>query len=791
MNTSNVSSWSTQQLTEMLALVSYLPDEADVVQRALEHAVESLEGDVGAVVSGGAVSAVIGYAMGSAPEQDLVAAARGELTVLDVPGAGPCRVFVVDCQGLPDGRMLIGQRLPNEYDSQERNLFRSFARVLGLALQAHRALQHERQLRLLSEQDAERRKQLVEVLRERQALLERLAFIQRLISTRRPLREVLDAIVLGVSELIGVEVAALRIIDPNDPTGLVLVASTGLSPRAQEKMRRSSVDTGAIGAAVRDRRPVVMDGDADDQLSPVMRDNGVVSAMVAPALQGDQVVGTLAVGTRSPGRKFSDGDQEVLVAFAEHAALALHDAQTVAALKEAVSEATRRAHQDALTGLSNRVAFLENVNAALGEPGPMSLQFIDLDDFKIVNDTLGHPVGDELLRVVGERIVGSVRTGDAVARLGGDEFAVLLWSSSADQAEIAAERIREALGEPYHLQGHVVSIGASTGLVHRTTEGPHVAEELLRDADVAMYRAKALGKGRTVVFADSMRAELQARSKLERELRRAIDAHQLVLYYQPIIDIPMSRVVGSEALLRWEHPELGTLPPSDFIAVAEETALIQAIGRQVLLDACEQTARWNDARPEQPWTVSVNVSASQLVDGRVVEHVREALSSSGLAPHHLTLELTESVLVHDIESAAGILFDLKWLGVRLAIDDFGTRYSSLSYLARLPVDVLKVDRMFVEDAPTGTSHARLAASVVALARSLQLETVVEGVESSQQLGIMLRLGCRRFQGYRWSGPVPGAKFVETAASIERQLAVPWQRQAAFLRRTAHSGVTDG
>jgi diguanylate cyclase (GGDEF)-like protein len=776
MSTAHGSNWSTQQLTEMLALVGSLPADVDIVQRGLEHAVESLEGDVGAVVSDGRVVASLGYATGAVPEDALLAVARGDVAVLVVPGPGTCCTLVVDCEGLPGGRMLVGRRAPTDFASQERSLFRGFARVLGLSLQARKALEHERDLRVASERDAERHQQLLHVLQERQALLERLSRIQRSISARRPLHEVLDAIVEGAAELIGDEIAGLRILDPDDPTVTVLAASVGLSPDVQEATRRSSLGVGVSGLSIRDRRLVIFESYGEsDAVQPAIRDAGVTASMAAPVLQGDEVVGSLLVATRRPGRRYTESEQEVLVAFAEHTGLALNDARTVAALQQAVSDATRQARQDALTGLANRTRFLDCLNVALTDGRPVSVLFIDLDDFKLVNDTLGHPIGDALLKVVGERIVGSVRGVDVVARLGGDEFAVLLRSTPTDQADVAAERIRQALSQPFHLPGHVVSIGASTGVVQCASGTPYRAEELLRDADVAMYRAKALGKGRTVLFADRMRVDLQARSRLERELRHAVDVGELVAHFQPVIDVATGLVVGSEALLRWQHPELGLVPPSDFVPVAEETGLILEIGRQVLVDACVQTAHWNESRPAAPWSVSVNVSARQLADGVVVEHVMEALRTSGLEPERLTLELTESVLVQDIESAAGVLVELKSLGVRLAIDDFGTRYSSLSYLARLPVDVLKVDRMFVADAPTGTSHARLAASVVALANSLQLQTVVEGVETTEQLSIMRRLGCRLFQGYLWSPPVSRAAFEDMVTRIELALAVPRPR----------------
>ncbi|MBK5305426.1 MAG: EAL domain-containing protein [Frankiaceae bacterium] len=770
-------SWSTQQLTELLALVSALPDEADVIQRALEHAVEALEGDVGAVLTEGEVVASLGYAAAAVPVDEVCAAARGERDTLDVPGAGQCQLLVVSCDSDSHRQLLLGRVSAGGYTSEERSLARGFARVLSLALQARHTLQHEREQRVASEENARRHQALLASLRERQTLLERLARIQRSISTRRPLHEVLDAIVAGASELIGDEITGLRLIDPDDPAMLVMAASTGLTPDVRETARHSPVGAGIGGLAVSERRLVLSEHySTGDQPLAAFRIDGVQASMAAPVFQGDDVVGSLVVATRRSGRVYTDSEQEMLVAFAEHTGLALNDARTVAALHVAVSDATRQARQDPLTDLPNRTDFLEKLRAALEEGAPVSVLFIDLDDFKLVNDTLGHPVGDALLRVVGERVVGSTRGDDQVARLGGDEFAVLLRSTPPDQAELAAERIRQSLSQPFHLPGHQISIGASTGVVLCPEGGFASAEELLRDADVAMYRAKALGKGRAVLFADSMRVDLQARSRLERDLRNAIERHEFVVHYQPIIDVDSDRVVGSEALLRWNHPELGLMPPAEFVPVAEETGLIIAIGRQVLCDATAQTARWNAVPNTPPLMVSVNISARQLMDGAVVEHVREALMRSGLPAHRLTLELTESLLVHDIDVAAGILSELKALGVKLAIDDFGTGYSSLSYLARLPVDILKVDKSFVAGVERDASEARLAATVVALARSLELQTVVEGVETESQLAALRMLGCTLFQGYLWSPPVDAGRLWELLSHTTAR-AIPSPRPA--------------
>ncbi|MCU1622440.1 MAG: diguanylate cyclase/phosphodiesterase with sensor(s) [Frankiales bacterium] len=773
-------SWSTQQLTEMLALVAAVPAGADVVQRAVEHMVESLEADVGAAASADQVLASVGYSADSVPSQELLAASHGELKTLHVPGAGQCSVVVVAFEGIPGGNLLLGRRLPDEFDSEERSLFRGFARVLTLALQARSALHDERTRRAASEADALHRQGLLDSLGERQALLERLSRIQRSISTRRPLNEVLHTIVEGASELIGDEIAGLRLVDPDDPEMLMLAACIGLSPEMRERTRRSRVGEGIGGLAISKGALIVTEDYGSGELPlEAFTSDGVRSSMAAPVYHGSEVVGSLVLATRRSGRSYSDTEREMLLAFAEHTGLALNDARTVAALHQAVGDATRQARQDPLTGLPNRTDFLEKLKAARASARQVSLLFIDLDDFKLVNDTLGHPVGDALLCLVGDRIVGSVRGDDLVARLGGDEFAVLLTSTPPHEAEGAAERIRQALSQPFRVPGHHVSIGASTGVVLCSGDLDNSPEELLRDADVAMYRAKALGKGRSIVFTPSMRIDLQARSRLERDLRSAIEEQELVVHYQPVVDAVLGRVVGSEALVRWEHPELGLVPPQEFIPVAETTGMIVPIGRQVLMDATRQTALWTGL------TVSVNVSARQLGDGLVVEHVREALSRSGLPPDHLTLELTESVLVDDIDIAAGILTELKQLGVRIAIDDFGTGYSSLSYLAQLPVDVLKVDKQFVSGVERGGTEARLAGAVVAIAHSLQLTTVTEGIETTAQLAAMQRLGCTHFQGYLWSPPVPASDFLAATSVISAQT-MPRPRGAGPLR-VVHGG----
>jgi diguanylate cyclase (GGDEF)-like protein len=758
-------SWSTQQLTELLALVSALPADADVAQRAVEHAAEALEAEVGALLRSGQVVATVGYAHDAVPVDELVRASNGHVQTLDVPGVGPCQVFTADCDALPEGKLLLARSGTAAPSGEDRSLLRGLARVLSLALQARSTVEDERRRRTDSEREVRRSERLVTSLRERQALLERLSRLQRSISTRRPLHEVLDNIVVGAAELIGDECAALRLLSPDDPGFMQIAASTGISPDVVARARRTPVDHGIGGRAVLERRLVATDNypGSDHPIQAFLR-GSTTAAMAAPVYQGAEVTGSLTVSTSQPGRSYSEGEKEVLLAFAEHASLALNDARTVEALRQAVSHATREAQHDGLTGLPNRSHFLELLQDALDSGRSVGLLFIDLDDFKIVNDTLGHPVGDDLLRFVAERVRGSLRPGDVVARLGGDEFAVLLADTAPRHTVSTAERIRATLTRPFRLPGHQVSVGASTGVVLWPSGQPASSEDLLRDADVAMYRAKAAGKGHAVVFQPRMRHDLQQRSQLERDLREALDSGQLVTHYQPIIDVSEGRVVGAEALLRWEHPLRGPVSPAEFIPVAEETGMVLEIGRQVLLDACRQAVAWSTDPRARSLNVSVNVSARQLAEPTFFDDVRCVLEFTGLAPTRLTLELTETVLVRDVDDAAATLQALTDLGVRIAIDDFGTAYSSLSYLAALPVTILKIDKSFVQGSAT-----RIAAGIVALADGLGLDTVVEGVESLEELQAMTALGCRMFQGFLWAPAVTGNELPAVAESLRHSL----------------------
>jgi diguanylate cyclase (GGDEF)-like protein/PAS domain S-box-containing protein len=410
---------------------------------------------------------------------------------------------------------------------------------------------------------------------------------------------------------------------------------------------------------------------------------------------------------------------------------------------------------DPLTGLANRAFFHEQLEHAVsirteGEPGT-AVVFIDLDEFKQINDQYGHSVGDEVLAILGARLKTVIRAGDSVARLGGDEFAVLL-TSVREPAEpaIVAERLLEQITAPIEVAGRHLLLTASIGIALGCT-----GTELLKQADAAMYRAKANGDADYAFYDDELDQAALNRFKRIAEMREAIADKQFTLAYQPVVNLDPFEVVGLEALLRWQHPTLGEVPPLDFIPLAEESGLIVQIGRWVLLEACFYASRLR-ALLGRDLEIAVNVSARQLQHPEFLEHVESALERADLPPHLLTLELTESVLVASGERAEQQLAMLKERGVKLALDDFGTGYASLAYLQRLPVDIVKIDRSFTAKIDTGAADLALLEGIVGLGKALGLQLVAEGIERVAQQGIVQELGCHGAQGFHFGRPAPAA-----------------------------------
>jgi diguanylate cyclase (GGDEF)-like protein/PAS domain S-box-containing protein len=425
--------------------------------------------------------------------------------------------------------------------------------------------------------------------------------------------------------------------------------------------------------------------------------------------------------------------------------------------RELEDQLLHQAFHDSLTGLANRALFHDRVRHAMQRRtlnDSVGVLFLDLDGFKEVNDSLGHSSGDALLIEVAARLNTCVRPGDTIARLGGDEFAILVEGAKAAIEFVAvAERIRTALQTAIVVSGSSLFIQASIGIA--TAElGTNDADQLIRNADLAMYRAKELHDGEFSLYDPSMHSTLVERLALEAELRLAVNQELLHVHYQPTYTLDTGKLVGVEALVRWNHPERGQIPPDAFIPLAEQTGLIHQLGRFVLREACHQGRRWLDASPATPLSIGVNISGKQLQRAEFLAEVREILEESGLPPKALVLEMTESVLMDDTDGSALALAELKSMGIRIAIDDFGTGYSSLSYLHRFPVDILKIDRSFVERLSGVHAEESLVQSIVQLAQTLHLETIAEGIEDHGQLLALRRLGCQVAQGYHFGRPGP-------------------------------------
>jgi diguanylate cyclase (GGDEF)-like protein/PAS domain S-box-containing protein len=514
----------------------------------------------------------------------------------------------------------------------------------------------------------------------------------------------------------------------------------------------------------------------------VERDREVIESGEVRVIEEDLVPrkdGSLAMlRTKKIAIADADGRAEYLLGVSED----------IADRKRAEAQIARLAHYDPLTELPNRVLFQKHLGEALTRRArsgdQLAVHFIDLDRFKTVNDTLGHPIGDALLRVAAERLRGCVREGDTVARLGGDEFAVVQTGlTDMSGATRLAERVVEAMAAPFDIQGHQVMIGASVGVSAAPSDGDD-ADELLKKADMALYRAKADGRGAFHFFERAMDEQLQARRALELDLRRALAAGEFQLYYQPLYNLGDDRVTGCEALLRWNHPERGMVSPADFIPLAEEIGLIVQLGEWVLREACAEAARW-------PGHVrlAVNLSPAQFRDRGLVRTVISALAVSGLPAERLELEITESVLLQDNAANMSMLHDLKALGVRISMDDFGTGYSSLSYLRSFPFDKIKIDQTFVRDILKDSDALAIIKAVLDLGASLGIVTTAEGVETVEQLNALRDQGCAEIQGYFISRPAPASEIARMLNVEARDLRAP--AQAIRFKAAPNSSTISG
>ena len=562
--------------------------------------------------------------------------------------------------------------------------------------------------------------------------------------------ELLETIISRAAGLLGTPHGFIYLAEPD---GASLVVRHGIGIFADFLGYRMAADSGLSGLVFSEGRPVAVDDyDAWSNRAADMPTLVFGAVVGVPLTSGARVVGVIGVAWGSPDRTFGTREIAALSRFAQLASIALDNAHLF-------ETAQRGALYDPITGLPNRDLLTDRVSHSLtwtrpGDSEPIALILLDLDRFKVINESLGHAVGDTLLVGVGERLQRCLRPGDTVARFGGDEFAVILDGiGGVEEAHRTADRILAELREPFLLGGRDWYVNASMGIA-MAWPGLGTPGDVFREAEVALVRAKASPGPRYVLFEPEMSAATLERVELENDLRRALDRDELRLHYQPIVDLATDRIVGLEALVRWEHPTRGLIPPLTFIPVAEETGLIVPIGRWVLETACRQARRWQDAFPESPLVMSVNLSVHQVSHPSLVDDIRATLEASGLPANRLELEITESVLLDEGEASAIALRAIRELGVGLVLDDFGTGYSSLSYLRRLKLDTIKIDRSFVAGIDDDNSNLPIVKAVIALAHGLGIDVVAEGIETIGQLDRLRGLVCDRGQGYWFARPQP-------------------------------------
>ena len=539
---------------------------------------------------------------------------------------------------------------------------------------------------------------------------------------------------------------------------------------ASERRFRALVNHGDEVIILTDRNGVVHE--MSDSVNHVLgvSAQGRLGRKVMDLVHPDEMIGaeaelarTLATGSAGPSEwrcrdgvgawRYVEVSWTNLLELPEVAAVVLN-MRDVTERHRLETELRHRAFHDSLTGLANRALLHDRIEHAMArrETCEAALMVVDLDGFKHVNDSLGHLAGDHALAVVADRLRGVSRPGDTVARLGGDEFALLIEDPmSRDQLQALGSRLIEAVGQPFDWQDRTVVVGASVGVAF-VEAGLHSADDLIRNADIGLYAAKAEGRGQVCAFDPSMFDTAQTRFELENDLRTAVDKRELVLQYQPIVELHTGRPSGFEALVRWQHPTRGMLAPDEFIPIAEETGMIVPLGRWVLNRACGDLASWTASYPHAGRLyVSVNLSARQLEDPDVVTDVQAALSDSHLEPGRLVLEITETALMHDKQAALARLNALKALGVHLSVDDFGTGYSSLSYLRQFPIDTVKIDKSFVDEIHNAGDDASFVGAILRLSEALHLDTLAEGIETEDQADALQQLGCHL--GYHYARPL--------------------------------------
>lgn len=569
--------------------------------------------------------------------------------------------------------------------------------------------------------------------------------------------DLLQAGIDALAKLIEARYGAIGIFDSTG--GLKHFIHTGIGPELVRKIDHQPEGRGLLGVVIKENVSLRLDDMAKDPRSAGFPEHhpAMKSLLAVPISHLGHVYGRIYLSEKENGESFSKIDEDIALSFAHSLSLVLDNAREVEEIKCARQRLDYMAHFDALTNLPNRTLLNDRILQALAHAkrnqSKVSILFLDLDNFKLVNDSLGHTVGDFLLKNVADRLAHCIRESDTAARLGGDEFIVML-SNIVQSHEIAsiADKILKALATPLRIEQNDISVSASIG-ISIYPDNAHNQDELMSTADSAMYHAKKLGKNNYQFFTSEMNRAAKAYIRLEKHLRRALECNELELHYQPQIALESGQVTGMEALLRWNNLELGSIPPCDFIPVAEESGLIVPIGAWVLRTACSQAQQWRQSG--YPVRIAVNLSSCQfqLNSDDLLDTVNKSLEESGLPPELLELEITESILMQHLDTTLNILEQFKNKGIRISVDDFGTGYSSLSYLKRFPIDTLKIDRSFVNDIASDPDDKAIVAAITVMAQQLNLEVVAEGMETLEQVEFLRNLCCHFGQGYYFSKPL--------------------------------------
>lgn len=722
----------THLLTEYLCAVSSAADEPSAAQAAVDGAVAIFAAPVCAVIVDGALRACSSPTQASWPS---VVGVAPETTSLVVDGLGELHAAVMPIDDLAQSSIFLA-RGGSPFSASDRELLAGMAQALGLALRAMRRLAVGHTLIASHERESNDRFRLLDALGTRQRLLETVLGIQRLISNRRPLQEVLDAVTAGAASLL-------------DRSAVALVLARPLSGNKLSGSKWQPIS--CAGPTERSHDPAILAAAAeametnDVVTRAVVGQGGSQGLVAAPVVVRGVVAGGLAAEV--PSREGNAIEQrELLTAFSQQVSLALAEARD--------AKAVYAAYHDEVTRLPNKVLFQERlhqaIQAAEQQLTDVTVILVDICNFKSLNDRLGHNSGDSILTAIGERIRGTVRSDDLMARVGGDQFGILLQGVVSSTAVRIARSVVDAVARPLRIGGKTIYLSACAGVASQQPAASR-PEDLFNSADLAVNRASQTGAGRIEVYEPRMHTEIMERISLLDDLQAALTRSEMRLQYQPLIDLATGAPIGVEALARWHTPSRGEVKPSTFIPLAEETGLILELGLWILQEGCRQVAEWRSLVPTM--RLNLNISARQALDPEFVPRVAAALVDSGLPGSVLTLELTEPALMDNPDLAMTQLHLLKGLGVRLSVDDFGTGRSSLSFLRRFPIDQIKIDRAVVLEAAADTERFVLTQTIMDLGRTLRLETVAEGIEDMRHLDTLKAMGCDLGQGFLLARPM--------------------------------------